>query len=415
VRPSETRAADPRLASRLRSLRPTRALIDLDAIAANFHYLRERAGPADVLCVVKANAYGHGAPWVAHRLEREGASWFGVAVVEEGVELREAGVLGRILLLGGCEPEQLELALRHDMTPTVVSPESFEALADRARRTGARLRCHLKIDTGMTRLGLAWNEIDGCAGRLAAGAPLEVEGLLTHLACSDDPAVPFTRVQLERFQAARDRLAAAGVRHPLVHVASSAGLLTRAEREVELVRPGVALYGLNPFGNARAPELSPAFTLTSRVVRVLEVPAGTAVGYGSAFITTRASRLATIPVGYDDGLRRSLSGKWEVAVRGRRAPLVGRISMDLVVADVTELAEAATGDDVVLVGGGDDEAAHSVEEMAQRLDTIPYEITTGISGRVPRLLLEAGEVVAVQSRFEHLGGLVPAADRAGAE
>jgi alanine racemase len=385
-------------------LRPTRALVDLDAIAANYHYLRERADPADVLCVVKANAYGHGAPWVAHRLEREGASWFGVAVVEEGVELREAGVLGRILLLGGCEASQLELAVRHDMTPTIVSFESLEALRELARRLGRKLTCHLKIDTGMTRLGILWDRMESFAASVTGCEDIEIEGLFTHLACSDDPAVPFTRVQLERFQSAREALAGCIVERPLIHVASSAGLLTRAEREVELVRPGVALYGLNPFGNARAPELTPAIALVSRVNRVEELPAGTAVGYGSTFITTRRSALATIPVGYDDGLRRGLSGKWEVSIRGARVPLVGRVSMDLVVADVTGVEGVGVGDEVAIVGGGEG-ASLTIEEMAQRLDTIPYEVATGISGRVPRVLSEGGEVVAIQSRFESLAGL----------
>jgi len=390
---------------RLAGLRPTRALVDLDAIAANFHYLRERARPADVLCVVKANAYGHGAPWVAHRLEREGAGWFGVAVVEEGLELRDAGLLGRILLLGGCDASQLELGIRHELTPTIVSFESLEALQALSSRLGRQLRCHVKIDTGMTRLGILWNEAERFAAELSASSGVEVEGLLTHLACSDDPAVPFTRIQLERFQQAKAALAKGGVQDPLLHVASSAGLLTRAEGDVELVRPGVALYGLNPFGNARAPELTPAITLVSRVNRVEEVPAGTAVGYGSTFITTRRSRLATVPVGYDDGLRRALSGKWEVVIRGSRVPLVGRISMDLVVADVTELGGVEVGDEVTIVGGGGESGALTIEEMAQRLDTIPYEIATGISGRVPRVLTEGGEVVAIQSRFEALASL----------
>lgn len=397
MRPSE-------LARRLACLRPTRALVDLDAIAANFSYLRERAGTSDVLCVVKANAYGHGAPWVAHRLEREGAKWFGVAVVEEGLELREAGVLGRILLLGGCEASQLGLAVRHDLTPTVVSFESLAALQDLAGRLGRRLSCHLKIDTGMTRLGILWDDMERFSAQLSACGDVVVEGLLTHLACSDDPAVPFTRVQLERFQAARAVLAGCGVENVLVHVASSAGLLTRAERDVELVRPGVALYGLNPFGNARAPELTPAIHLVSRVNRVEAVSAGTAVGYGSTFITTRRSRLATIPVGYDDGLRRGLSGKWEVSIRGALAPLVGRVSMDLVVADVTDIDDVSVGDEVGIVGGGE-AGSLSIEEMAHRLDTIPYEVATGISDRVPRVLSEGGEVVAIQSRFESLAAL----------
>jgi alanine racemase len=303
-----------------------------------------------------------------------------------------------VLLLGGCATEQLDEAIAHDLTPAIVSREGFEALLARARERGRPLRCHLKVDTGMSRLGIPWDQLGSVVRELSAGAPLEVEGVLTHLACSDDPAVPFTRTQLDRFRRTRAQVAEAIGRRPLVHVASSAGLLTRAEADVELVRPGVALYGLNPFGNEPAPELTPALTLATRVVRVVDVPAGTPVGYGGTFITRRASRLATLPVGYDDGLRRALGDDWEVAIAGERAPLVGRVSMDLCVADVTDLARVAVGDEVVVVGGVA-AGAHPVEEMARRLETIPYEVTCGIGSRVPRVHLAGGVVVSVRSRF----------------
>ena len=399
-------AIPPERAAELRDalavLRPTRAIVDLDAIAANFAYLRERAGDADVLCVVKADAYGHGAIAVARRLEREGARWLGVAILEEAEELRRFGVSCRILLLGGAEEAQIPRAVELGLTPAIVSRESFDALVRFARRTGTRVRCHLKVDTGMTRLGIPWQEFPAFVEGLSSEGPLEIEGLFTHLATSDDPAVSFTRDQLQRFRTCRDALLARGFARPLLHVASSAGLLTRAETDVELVRPGVALYGLNPWGTLRDPMLTPALSLVSRVVRCADEPMGTSVGYGATFIAHRPSRFATIPVGYEDGVARQLGDGWEVAIRGRLAPLVGRVSMDLVVADVTDVPEARTGDEVTVVGGAQSAHAHSVEEMARRMRTIPYEVTCGISGRVPRVFLEGGEVVGISSRFATL-------------
>lgn len=406
---------DARLRARLRTLRPTRAIVELDAIAANFGYLRERAGGADVLCIVKADAYGHGAVPVARRLEEEGARWFGVAILEEGLELREAGIGGNVLLLGGADRDQLRLAVENGLTPAVVSHETFEDLVHAARWHDRPLACHLKVDTGMTRLGIPCWDFAAFAHRLGSDPGLRlpdgrlavrIEGLFTHLASSDDPSVPFTGVQLQRFRECRQMLEQAGLPRPLLHVASSAGLLTRAESEVDLVRPGVALYGLNPFGNVEAPELTPALTLMSRIVRLAEVPPGTSVGYGCSFITVRRSTLATVPLGYDDGLPRELGDRWEIAVRGQLAPIVGRVSMDLIVVDVTSIPKVANGDDVVVVGGH--LVAHRIEEMARRVRTIPYEITCGISSRVPRVLLERGEVVGVRSRFESLAAFADA-------
>jgi alanine racemase len=395
-RPSERPAARaPRLRAALETLRPTRALVDLDAIAANHAYLSERARGAQVLCVVKADAYGHGAVPVALRLEREGASWFGVALLEEGLQLRRAGVTRPILLLGGGDAAQLPVAIDAGLTPVVVSHECWRTLHDIARARGTTLSCHLKVDTGMTRLGIPWTDFDEFVHGLGPDSPVRIDGLFTHLASSDDPAVPFTRVQLDRFRVCRDILESCRVPRPLLHVASSAGLLTRAEEDVDIVRPGVALYGLNPFGNVRAPELTPALTVISRVVRVATVPAGTSVGYGCTFITVRESRIATVPMGYEDGLPRLLGDAWEVAVGGKLAPLVGRVSMDLVTLDVTDAGPVGVGDEVTIVGAG----AHPVEEMARRLRTIPYEVTCGISSRVPRCFVEGGEIVAIGSRF----------------
>ena len=390
------------LEAALASLRPTRALIDLDAIAANYGWLAERAGSAGVLCVVKADAYGHGAIAVARRLQREGARWLGVAIVEEAEELARAGVSCRILLLGGVEEPRLARAIAAGATPSIVSDESHAALVALADRLGKPLTCHLKVDTGMTRLGIPWQDFAAFAQRLDPEGPLIIEGLFTHLASSDDPAVTFTREQLVRFHDCRDILLARGFPRPLLHVASSAGLLTRAETDVELVRPGVALYGLNPWGILRDPMLTPGLAFMSSVIRCGDASAGTPVGYGGTFIARRPSRFATIPVGYEDGLPRSLSDSWEVCIHGRLAPVVGRISMDLIVADVTDIPGVATGDGVILAGGGEASGALSLEEMARRLRTIPYEVACGISGRVPRVFMEGGRVTGIASRFQTL-------------
>ena len=391
------------LTEALATLRSSRVVIDLDAVAANYHYLCERAGRAEVLCVVKANAYGHGAAAVARRLQDEGARWFGVALVEEGIELRRAGVTGRILLLGGAEPQQLADAIAHDLTPSVVSRESLDALTSLGRQLDRPLTVHVKVDTGMARLGIPWAQVPSFARQLTPDLPLKVEGLYTHLACSDDPAVPFTRVQLERFADARAALSLPHLPRPLIHVASSAGLLTRAEGDVDLVRPGLALYGLNPFGNLPAPELTPAMTVSARIVRVERFPAGTAVGYGGTHITLHDATLATLPIGYDDGLVRALSDDWEVAIGDQLVPLVGRISMDLVVADVTGVPGVKVGDEVIFLGGGPGCPAHSTESMAARLKTIPYEVSRGFGRRLPRVFTASGEPVAVQSRFIEVG------------
>ncbi len=388
----------------LRSIRPTHALVDLDAIAANFAWLSERAGDASVLCVVKADAYGHGAVAVSRRLQREGARWLGVAIVEEAEELATAGISCRILLLGGAEEARLPRAIAAGATPSIVSEESHAALVALAGQLGKRLTCHLKVDTGMTRLGIPWQDFPAFVARLDPEGPLLIEGLFTHLASSDDPAVTFTREQLARFQECRDALMARGFARPLLHVASSAGLLTRAETDVEIVRPGVALYGLNPWGTLRDPMLTPAMALRSSVIRCADMPAGTPVGYGCTFIARRPSRFATIPAGYEDGLPRALGESWEVSIRGRLAPIVGRVSMDLIVADVTDIPGATTGDAVTLAGGGETSGALSLEEMARRLRTIPYEIACGISGRVPRVFLEGGRAVGMASRFGSLLG-----------
>lgn len=381
---------------RIRQLRPTWAEVDLDAIAHNVRRLQELAAPAGLMAVVKADGYGHGAVMVARTALAHGARRLAVAMVEEGVHLRQSAIACPILVMGWTPPEQYGLALRYDLELTVSSEAEARALADAARREGRRVRVHLKIDTGMGRLGFRWDDpqLGQAVARLANLTHLEMVGVYTHLASADDLQVPLAGQQLEAFAEALERLAARGVRPPLRHVANSAALLQIPAARYDLVRPGIALYGLDAFPQAvRTFGLRPALSWKTRVALVKEVPAGTPISYGATYVTPRPSRIATLPVGYADGLRRALSNRGQVLVNGRRAPIVGRVCMDQVMVDVTDAGQVAVGDEVVLIGSQGAESI-TADEMAAWMDTIGYEVVTGIGRRVPRIYLRGNRPVA---------------------
>mgnify|MGYP001952104237 CR=1 FL=1 len=388
---------------RIRQLRPTWVEIDLDAIAHNVRKLQQLAAPAQVMAVVKADGYGHGAVMVARAALAHGARRLAVAVVEEGVHLRQSAIACPILVLGWTPPEQYGLALRYDLELTVSSEDEARALAEAARREGRRVRVHLKIDTGMGRLGLRWDEprLGEIAARIAALSYVEVAGVYTHLATADEPEAELTGRQLAAFARALEALERHGVRPPLRHMANSAALLRLPAARYDLVRPGIALYGLEAFpGAVAAFDLRPALSWKTRVALVKEVPPGTPISYGATFVTRRRSRIATLPVGYADGLRRALSNRGQVLVHGRRAPIVGRVCMDQVMIDVTDAGDVAVGDEVVLIGSQGDERI-TADEMAGWMDTIGYEVVTGIGRRVPRIYLRGGRPVA-SSPVSHL-------------
>ena len=369
--------------------RPTWAEIDLDALAHNFRAIRGRVGSSvKVLAAVKANAYGHGAVRCAPRLEKEGADWFGVALPEEGIQLRDAGTTKPILCLGGIWAGQESLCIQQNLTPVVYRMDAIEALDRAAKDAQQTVDVHVKIDTGMGRLGVRADDVPNFCAALKRFANIRVDGLMTHLASADDEQqADFTAAQLQRFQDAVVTFRDHAFEPTFIHAANSAGLFTFAESRGNMVRPGGTLYGftrdvLPP--KLETPPLRPVMSLYSRIMLLKRVPKGEKLGYDGTFETARESVIATIPIGYDDGYRRGFSNKARVVVRGQFAPVVGRVSMDLTIIDVTEVAGAALDDQVTLLGS-DGNCSITAEDLGELAGTISYEVACGISPRVPRV------------------------------
>jgi alanine racemase len=357
------------------------AEVDLAAITANARTLRERAAPAALCAVVKANGYGHGAAAVARAALDGGATWLAVALTAEGAELRDAGISAPILLLSEPPPDEHADVVRFDLTPTVYTEAGIESLARAARKP---LPVHLKVDTGMHRVGAAPDDVVSLAKSVGAHAPLRLGALWTHCAVADEPGHEATARQAERFDTAVRELRAAGIDVPLVHAANSAATIDHPELHHDLVRCGIALYGLDPSpALAGRADLQPAMRLVSRVSFVRRVPAGDAVSYGLRRPLARDTVVATVPIGYADGVpRRLFDVGAEVLIGGRRRPLAGVVTMDQLLVDCGD-DDVQRGDEVVLLGAQGDERV-GVEEWAEKLGTISYEIVCGISARVPR-------------------------------
>lgn len=371
--------------------RPTWAEIDLDALAGNLRVIRQQVGPeVSVMAAVKADAYGHGAVQCARRLEAEGVDWFGVALPEEGIELRRAGISKPILCLGGFWAGQQDACLQERLTPVVYRLDMIESLDRAARAAGVIADVHLKIDTGMGRLGVRSDDVGEFSEALSRFRNIRVDGLMTHLASADDPAQDdFTSSQLERFQQAIDIFRERVHAPTYIHAANSAAAFAFPTARGNIVRPGGALYGfrrdvLQP--GIDASQLRPVLSLHSQIMLSKTVSKGERLGYGGTFETTRESLIATVPIGYDDGYRRALSNRGRVIVRGAFAPVVGRVSMDLTLVDVTEVPGVSLQDQVTLLGRVG-ELSISAEDLGELAGTISYEITCGISARVPRKYL----------------------------
>ena len=387
--------------------RGTWAEVDLDCIASNYATIRSLAGrDTAVFPVVKANAYGHGATAVARRLEAEGAATLCVAMPEEGLELRRAGITASILCLGAVDPPQIAPAARSRISLSMYGPDQLEIFESVGRASGNPVHFHLKLDTGMNRLGLLPDEIGPFIEKLRGCRSALLGGVFSNLASADRPDDPASAAQGERLTAAAAAIRAAGFDPRPVHVANSAGLLYHPALRFDAVRPGILIYGVRPGAGDAGHGIVPSLSLKSTVLRVKTVPPGTAVGYSGAWVSTRESRLATLGIGYDDGLPRSITGKGEVLLGGRRAPLVGVVSMDLVVADATDCGEVAPGDEAVLVGSQGGETI-GLREFAERAGTIPWEILCGIGRRVPRVHLAGGAVVSVSSVLPQARDLAP--------
>ncbi len=377
--------------------RPLRAEIDLDALRANVASIRQRLAPGtQIAAVVKANAYGHGAVQCARAALEGGASYLAVNLADEGVELRRAGLTCPILTLGFVAPWEAAKAAEARLTVTVNTRQLALALSAAARERGLTLPVHVKIDTGLSRYGLLPGEAPAFIAELARLPHLRWQGLWTHFANADATDKAHALRQLERFETVCRELAAQGLRPELRHTGASAGMIELAGSHFELVRPGIAIYGLYPSPEVdHSWQLLPVMSLKSVVARLRELPAGESVGYGCTHTLSCASRLALIPAGYGDGLRRSLANGGQVLIRGRRAPVVGRVSMDQFTVDVTSLPQVEEGDEVVLLGRqGQDEI--TAEEIGGWFDTLNYEVVTGISHRVPRLYFQRGELVAAE-------------------
>lgn len=374
-------------------IRPTAVEIDLAALAHNAERIAELTGTA-VCAVVKADAYGHGAPAVARSLEAAGAvAGFAVSLVEEGVQLRDAGVRGPVLVMGPAQAGGGAEMVARALTPVVSAPGDLDELAAVARRRQAKVAIHVKVDTGMSRLGVAPGEVVAVVTR-AAALGLDVVGVMTHLANADveDPAQPdaTTWAQLDAFDAAIAAVRATGAPVTTCHAANSSGAMMFPRARRDLVRVGLALYGNGHWATdaALGTPRRPALRFVTHVAQLRRVPAGARVGYGGLGVMARDSLVAVLPVGYADGLPRRVTGKGEVLVAGRRCPLVGAVSMDIAIADVTDLAGVAIGDEVVLLGPGSGRfgADHvTTAELAGWAGLSEYEVTCGISKRVPRL------------------------------
>jgi alanine racemase len=382
-------------------VRCTTARVDLAALEANFkainaYLLNESSlnrgagrGPAmapGIIAVVKANAYGHGARRVAAALEGAGATMLAVADIEEGVDLRKAGIRAPILIFGALSVSDLDGVFDFDLTPTISSPHAGEALQAAAVKRGATLRYHLKIDTGMNRLGFRHDNLRRTLPALLASRNLALDAVHTHFGTADEPGHKLFETQRIRFEEASRTLNELGAGPHLRHAANSAALLRDSRVWFDFVRPGLLLYGLVPPPLGSTIALKPVMSLTSRVVAVKGVRVGESVGYGGRFAAERPVTLAVIPAGYADGLDRRLENHGFVLIRGRRAKIVGAVSMDMLTADVTDIGSVETGDEVVFLGSQGNEPQQSIDarEMADWIDTIPYEILCRLGSRVER-------------------------------
>lgn len=367
--------------------RPTFAQIDLPAVAHNLRALRSLLDPdVEVIGVVKADAYGHGAVPVSRALAAEGVKRFGVAIPEEAITLHEAKVPGRFLILGLFFPDQAEEIVARGFEAVIGDMASAHRLDEEARRLGRRATVHLDFDTGMGRLGFPPERAVEITAALAGLGGLRIEGAMTHFPSADDPAAAeFTRGQARALGSIREQLDAAGIHIPLWHAANSAGVLWFPEAHLNAVRPGIALYGGSPGNSIACPvELRQVMTFKTTVAHVREVPAGGTISYGRTFRVTRPSRVAVLPVGYADGFSRGFSNQGHVLVHGRRAPVLGRVCMDITLVDVTDIPQARAGDEVVLYGRQGSEEI-SINYIAHTFDTIPHTVMTAVSARVPRV------------------------------
>ncbi|MFQ5674264.1 MAG: alanine racemase [bacterium] len=371
------------------SLSATRAEINLSAIVSNLLSIKERVAPAGVMAVVKANAYGHGLSEVAKVALENGVQYLGVARVEEGIRIRRFESDKPVLVFGGFMANEVPEFLKNNLELTVFDLRLAESLSTTARELGAVAKVHIKVDTGMGRVGLQWQEAAEFITRVWELSHVQVVGIYTHFASSDSADNSFADIQLHRFRQVLSELDDRGVEIPVKHAANSGAILDLPASYFDLVRAGVSLYGYYPSANtSESLRLTPSMTLKSQVISVREVEAGTKISYDATYETQRRTRMAVVAIGYGDGYNRLLSNQGEVLINGKRYPVRGRVCMDHIMVETGPEAEIRIGDEVVLLGRQGAEEI-SIDEICTKLNTIPYEFTTLISDRVPRVYKES--------------------------
>jgi alanine racemase len=381
------------------TLAAERAWIEIDegAIAHNIHALGSllKSG-TDLMAVVKANAYGHGAVQVATLAEKLGIKFFGVATVPEGIELRQAGICASILVMGAVQSRsQIEAIAQWNLEPTLCSFSQAEIFS---KVLSAPLPVHLKIDTGMSRLGYPWQQGIDFIEQVRALPHLRIASIYSHLATADDPDPRFMKEQQARFEDIIERAREAGIPIPALHLANSAGTLFSQALHYDRVRVGLSLYGIYPSPQFESViDLKPVMQVRARIAQIKDLPKGVGVSYGHRYVTSKPCRIAIVSIGYADGVPRNLSNQMQVLLRGEAVSQLGVITMDQIVIDVTDLADAAVGDVVTLLGQDGGDRRILAEEWSQLLDTIPYEIVCGFQQRLPRCGLSVAE-----TRFEHI-------------
>jgi len=380
--------------------RPTRVEVNLDAIAHNIQLIRKKVtSRVKIMAVVKADGYGHGAIEVAKTAIESGADYLAVAIPEEGLELRRAGIEAPILVLGLIPPEKVQVIVEHNLTQTICTKELAEALSAKAQELDRVAKVHVKVDTGMGRIGVLPEDVVNFIKQISNLKGIRIEGIFTHFSEADKKDKTFTELQIARFKQIITKLERIGIQIPIKHAANSAGILDLPSSYFDLVRPGIMIYGLYPSKEIiHTLNLKPAMSFKTAVAYLKTVPPRTPISYGRTFITQKESVIATLPVGYADGYNRLLSNKGEVLIRGRRAPVVGRVCMDMTVVDVSHIPGVRVGDEVVLFGKqGDDEI--SIDEVAYKINTINYEVVCNIGKRVPRIYLKDGKKVGIKLPF----------------
>ncbi len=372
------------------------AEIHLDRLINNYQLIKKRVGKARVMAAIKADAYGHGAKEIGRTLEAEGIEMFGVASIEEGIELREIGIQTPILILSPILYSQIDTLLEYNLIPTISELNFYKHLEKKLRKSGRRIKVHIEVDTGMTRTGFPYHSIKKVLHKIGDSEFIKIEGIFSHFPVADADG-SFTKKQIDDFKNLIKDMKALRIKPRYIHLANSAGIFKYPRAYFNLVRPGIALYGLRPSPTVEFDKnFSPILALRSRIVNLHYVNANTPISYGHKFITTRRSRIATISVGYGDGYPRILSNQGEVVIKGCRAKIVGTVCMDLIMADVTHIPNVKIGDIVTLIGR-DGKEEITAEECAQWANTIVYEITSGIGPRVARVYKIKGQVVEIRN------------------